>query len=208
MKNLPSMAEPVQTTPLRAIAALAEELDGGIYPGGGMVAALVACMAASLVAAAADRSRESWPDAGGVRAQAQALRRRALDLAERDAAAYALAREALGQRHREAVPGSVADDQAARDWRLGTAVERAAEPVLELAASAADIAELAAAVALRGAADVRADALVAAQLAAAATHAAAQLVQVNLVVGDRQPGVLARGYSEAAAAALAAAQAG
>jgi methenyltetrahydrofolate cyclohydrolase len=190
-----------------SIAAFAEELDAHPYPGGGAVAALVAALAASLAAAAADRSRTRWEDAGGARAQAQALRRRAIELAERDAAAYAAAREALARRGLE--PGvTPGEDQAARDWRLGTAVERAAGPPLELAATAADIAELGGVIAMHGAAEVRADAVVAAMLAAAATRAAAQLVQINLVVGEQQPAVLARGYADAAAAAAAAAEAG
>jgi methenyltetrahydrofolate cyclohydrolase len=190
-----------------SIAAFAEELDTHPYPGGGAVAALVAALAASLAAAAADRSRTGWDEAGGARAQAQALRRRAIELAERDAAAYAAARDALARRLLEpgVTPGA---QQAARDWQLGTAVERAAGPPLELAATAADIAELGGVIATRGAADVRADAVVAALLAAAATRAAAQLVQINLVVGEQQPAVLARRYADAAAAAAAAAEPG
>jgi formiminotetrahydrofolate cyclodeaminase len=172
-----------------AITAFAEELDeGGAQPVSGAVAALVTALAASVAAAAAERSRADWNEAGGARAQAQALRRRAVELAERDAAAYALAREALAER--------------VDDWRLGDAVERAAEPPLALAASAADVAQLARAIADRGAGDVRADALVAATLAAAAARVAAHLVHINLVVGgDQQPAVLAQSYAESAAAA-------
>jgi formiminotetrahydrofolate cyclodeaminase len=191
-----------------AIAAFAEELDAHPYPGGGAVAALVAALAASLAAAAADRSRTGWDEAGGARAQAQALRRRTIELAERDAAAYAAAREALARLARETGIGPDGEDQAARDWQLGTVVERAAGPPLELAASAADIAELSAVIAVRGAADVRADAVVAAILAAAATRAAAQLVQINLVVGEQEPAVMARRYAAAATAAATAAEAG
>jgi formiminotetrahydrofolate cyclodeaminase len=190
-----------------AIAAFAEELaEGDGYPAGGAVAALVAALAASLVAAAADRSRAEWGEAGGVRAQAQALHRRAVELAGRDAASYAVAREALAERVPRSERHAPGSDQAARDWRLGEAVEQAAEPPLELAASAADIAALAAVVAAKGAGDVRADAAIAAVLGAAAARAAARLVRINLVVGDQQPGNLAQDYAEAAAAAAAAAE--
>ena len=190
-----------------SIAAFAEELDTHPYPGGGAVASLVAALAASLAAAAADRSRTEWKEAGGARAQAQSLRRRAIELAERDAAAYATARDALTQSRLERQAGSVSEGQTKRDWRLGVAVEEAAGPPLELAASGADIAELAALISARGAAEVKADAVIAAVLAAAATRAAAQLVKINLVVGQQESSVQARRYADAAAAAAASAQA-
>src|SRR5437588_477846 len=80
--------------------------------------------------------------------------------------------------------------------------ERAAEPPLELAANAADVAELARAIADRGAGEVRADALIAATLAAAGARAAAHLVRINLVVGgDQEPAALAQSYAATAAAA-------
>ena len=191
-----------------SIAAFAEDLDAHPYPGGGAVAALVAALAASLAAAAADRSRTEWEEAGGARAQAQALRRRAIELAEHDAAAYATARDALAHSRLEPGVGSATQEQATRDWRLGVAVEKAAGPPLELAATAADIAELAAVIATRGASDVRADAVIAAMLAAAATRAAAQLVQINLVVGQQDASIQAGKYAEAAALAAATAEAG
>jgi formiminotetrahydrofolate cyclodeaminase len=172
------------------------------YPSAGVAAAQVAALAASLVATAADRSREQWEDAGGSRAQAQALERRVSELAERGATAYAAAREALAR-----PPGGDDEDQGARDWELGIAVEEAAGPPLELARAAADLAALAAVVARRGVGEVQVDAAIAAVLAAAAANAAAQLVQVNLVVGDQQPAELARQYADAAAAAAASATA-
>lgn len=191
------MAESAAQIALGSLAAFAEELDADTFPGGGTVAAVVAAQAAALAAAAADRSRAGWEEAGGMRAQAQALRRRAIELAERNTSAYAAARDALAQpRH------------GARDWILGVTVEQAAGPPLELAASAADIAELAAVIATRGAEDVRADAAVAAILAAAATRAAARLVEINLVVGHQDAAVRARGYADAAVAAAARAEAG
>jgi formiminotetrahydrofolate cyclodeaminase len=183
VKNLPSMAE---TNP---------------YPSGGAVAAEVAQLAASLLSAAADHSRDHWPEAGCARAQAQALRRRAARLAERGAGAYELAREALAQRAVAAIHG-----EADRDWRLGAALEQAADAPLELAANAADIAELAKEIARRAPDEVHADVVIAALFAAAAARAAAGLVAINLAVGGKQPAVVARRYAEAAATAAAAAE--
>ena len=175
--------------------------------GGSAVAQLVA-LAASTAASAADRSRQAWNEAGGARAQAQALHRRALELAERVEVAYAAAREALAQRAATAAEGSTDEHQHARDWRLGAAVEEAAQPPLELAASAADVAQLAQAIAARAADEVRADAVIAAELAAAAARSAARLVEINLIVGRDQRFIeAARRYAEMAAAAAAAADA-
>jgi formiminotetrahydrofolate cyclodeaminase len=174
-----------------------------------VVAALVAALAATLAAAAADRSREVWDEAGGARAQAHSLRGRAVSLAERDADTYAAARLALAERGIDIEPGDDPEQQRARDWRLGRAVMRAAKAPAELAASAADIAELAREIAARGAYDIRVDAVIAASLAAAAARAAAQLVEVNLVVGgDQEPAVRARTQADAAAAAAASAASG
>lgn len=190
----------------RLITALAgERANGDGHPAGGAAAAVVAALAAELAAGAADCSRAQWDEAGGARAQAQVLRRRAVSLAERDATAYAAARRALGERG-HATSG---DDGTVRDRQLGVTLEQAADPPLALAAAAADIAELAALIAARGAGDVRADAGIAAVLAAAAARAAARLVQINLVAGgDRRRTERAREHAEAAAAAAAAALAG
>jgi formiminotetrahydrofolate cyclodeaminase len=199
VKNLPAVEETSPLPPTRLIETIERELvniEG--YPAGGAVAALVAGLAASLAAAAADRSREDWDEAAGARAQAQALARRAGALAEWDATEYARAREALASR------GPSGPEDAGSDWRLGMAIERAAAPPLALAATAADVAELAAGIATWGAADVKPDAAIAAGLAAAAARAAAGLVRVNLVLGgDRAPAARADAYADAAAAASA-----
>jgi formiminotetrahydrofolate cyclodeaminase len=107
-------------------------------------------------------------------------------------------------------PGDHPDAESAevRDWRLGHAVKQAAEPPLELSACALTVAQLAQLIASNAAGEVRADAAVAAQLAAAAAKAGAHLVEINLVVGgDRQPAVQARELADAAAAAAAQASA-
>jgi hypothetical protein len=77
-----------------------------------------------------------------------------------------------------------------------------------LSACALTVAQLAELIASNAAGEVRADAAVAAQLAAAAARAGAHLVEINLVVGgDRQPAVHARELAEAAAVAAAQASA-
>jgi methenyltetrahydrofolate cyclohydrolase len=166
--------------------------EGEADPAGGPLAAVVAALAASLLAAAANRSRDGWDDAPGARAQAQALRRRALRLAEGDAAAYVDARAALAQR------GGPAESQD-RDARIGEAVSLAGQVPLEIGAAAGDVAQLATEIAAHGSAEVRADAAVAAILAAGAARAAAQLVEINLVAGaDEQLVTLARRRAQAA----------
>jgi formiminotetrahydrofolate cyclodeaminase len=175
---------------------LSEQLAAGsAQPPGGAVAALVAGWAASLAAAAADRSRPEWEEAGGARAQAQALRTRALALAQRGAEAHAEALESL-LAARSAAKAAPAET---RDWQLRIAVEESAQAPLELAACGLDIAELAQLIATHAAGDVRADAAVAAQLAAAAARAGAHLVEVNLVVGGQhEPAARARDLARAA----------
>jgi formiminotetrahydrofolate cyclodeaminase len=173
--------------------------EGGAEPAGGPIAGVIAALAASLAAAVADRSRADWEGAAGARAQAQALRRRALALAAGDVDAYAGARAALAQR------GDAADPRV-RDVRLGDAVALAAQAPLQIAATAADIAQLACDVATHGSGELRADAVIAALVAEAAARAAAHLVEINLVAGaDEQLVALARRQADAAATAAGAA---
>ncbi len=157
---------------LGAAAALSAELaeaDG--EPVGGAVAALAVALAAALVAATANHSRSGWPEAPGVRAQAKALRQRALTLAQGDIDAYAEARKALAGR------------SASSDLDLGQVVSLAAQVPQRIAEAAGDVAELAAAVADHGDPELRADAAIAAILAAGAARSAAHLVEINLVAG-------------------------
>ena len=67
-----------------------------------------------------------------------------------------------------------------RDWEIGEAYARAAEPPLELARIAADVAELAAELVHEALAGLRADAAAAAALAAGVAHGAVPLVAINL----------------------------
>lgn len=195
--SIPSLIE--QTSALNAQLA-----SGELEPSGGAVAALVAAWAASLAAAAAERSRREWGEAAGAIAQGHALRKRALKLAQRDAHAHAEAMERLAAR---GATGAGADERTeVSDWRLGLAVEQAAEPPLELAGCGLNIAQLAQTIAAHAAGEVRADAAVAAHLAAAAARAGAHLVEINLLVGgDREPAARARELADGAAAAAAAA---
>jgi len=196
VKNLPSLGK----------SDLSSIRESDLYPSGVVVAAQVAELAALLAFGVADHSREQWDEAAGACAQAQTLARRAAELGQRGAEAYVLARHALDDREEPPRP-TTDQDQARRNWQLGVAVEHAAEAPLELAASAADIAELAQRISIHAVDDLRADAAVATLLAAAAARAAARLVEINLAVGEKRQAVTARGYAEAAAAAAASVEA-
>jgi formiminotetrahydrofolate cyclodeaminase len=147
----------------------------GRTPGGGSVAALVTALAAALLAKIA-RTSTAWPDSSGVAAQAESLRDRAAPLAQATAEEY---EAALQAREDEGESGE------RRDFALGRAYARAAEPPLQIARAAADVAELAVVVARNGDPAFHADAVIAALLAAAAASTAAELVGVNLTASAR-----------------------
>jgi methenyltetrahydrofolate cyclohydrolase len=152
-------------------------------PGGGSAAALVGAMAAALCAKVALLSAD-----GGSAAQAAALCRKLTALAEEDARLFKTALSELELR----------DD----DFKLGRALEQAADAPLRIAESCADVAALASALAERGALAQQADARSAAALAAGAARAAAVLVEVNLGVSGADERVqLAQRFSEQANAA-------
>jgi formiminotetrahydrofolate cyclodeaminase len=138
----------------------------------GVVAALVAAMAAEVVSAAARRSA-GWEQAPGAAAQAHTLRLRIAPLADADARAYAEARELLAGGREET-------DSERRDFLLGRALALAAEVPLQIAEAASDVATLARDVAEQGASEARGDAVAAALLAGAAARAAGHLVEINL----------------------------
>jgi methenyltetrahydrofolate cyclohydrolase len=141
-------------------------------PAGGSATAAAVGAAAAIVAKAARLSTRHWREAGGALAQAEALRARAAPLAKADAEAYADALATL----RAPAGGS----QEARDAEIGAALSRAADVPLAIAVTAADVADLAAAVAENGNPNLRADAAAAAVLAEAGARAAANLVAINL----------------------------
>jgi formiminotetrahydrofolate cyclodeaminase len=132
----------------------------------------VTAAAAGLLAKVARASKEGWPDAAGVAAQAESIRDRVAPLAQLDADEYEAA--LLAQRDGAEQAGD------RRDFALGRAYARAAEPPLRIVEAAADVAELAVVVARNGEGSLRADAAAAGALAAAAARSAAELVAVNL----------------------------
>ena len=141
-------------------------------PGAGPAAALATAAAAALVAMAARFSRGSWADASTTVAQAEALRRRALQLAREDAEALDAVLAARAS--------PVDPRPEARDFHLGRTLARAADAPLAIGETACDVALLAAQVADQGDAELRPEAATAALLAHAAARTAAHLVEINL----------------------------
>ncbi len=179
---------------LRLREFLDEVAAEGRTPGGGTVAALVTAAAAGLLAKVARASKGAWPDAAGIAAQAVSLRDRAAPLAQVAADEYVAALRA----REETGEGSV----ERRDFALGRAYARAAEPPLRIVEAAADVAHLAVAVARHGEPSLRADAVAAGALAAGAARAATELVAVNLTASAGDERVLrARALTEEAARA-------
>lgn len=182
------------------LPALLEELAAPReVPGAGSALAAALATAAAVVQMAARLSPDSWTDAAGVAAQAEALRERAVQLVDEDADAYRLALEARAaadenagpeQRHSrvEASPAKPATP-AQRDWALGRVTAAAAEPPLALARVAADLAELCAAAGARVEPRVHADVAAAASLAAAVARGARELVATNLTALADDPRV-------------------
>jgi formiminotetrahydrofolate cyclodeaminase len=155
-------------------------------------------MAAGLVAKAARCSGEDWPDAAGVVAQAEALRRRASSLASVDADVYEQALAVLRD------PGEQAPEL--RDAAIARALEEAADVPLRIAAIASDVAVLGELVATCGNQALKAEAVAATVFAEAGARAAAHLVAVNLATmpGDERVVDARRLVDEARAAARAA----
>jgi formiminotetrahydrofolate cyclodeaminase len=163
-------------------------------PGGGSVAALVTAAAAGLLAKVARASSDTWPEARGIAAQAESLRDRVAPLAQLDAEEYEAALQARSDVGEE--PGE------RRDFALGRAYARAAEPPLQIVEAAAHVAVLSVSVAQHGNPSLRADAVAAAALAAGAARAAAELVAVNLTASADDERVLrARRLADEAARA-------
>lgn len=145
-------------------------------PGGGSSAAWAAALGAGLVEMSARFGpKESENDAARDRLQivgdrAAELRRRLLDLAERDLDSY---RPVLVARR-------LPSEDPERPNRLDAALEQASEVPLELARLAAEVATLGGEVAETGGADIRGDAIASVILAEAAARAATSLVELNL----------------------------
>lgn len=146
-------------------------------PGGGSIAALTIGLAASLVAMVARSSRDSWPEAPGISAQALELAERCPRLARDDARAWEEAFERLQ---------AAVDAPADSDGRLSDVLSTSADLPLRIAETGADVTALAALAARLGDGALRADAVSAAMLAHAGTQVAVHLIGVNLgtVEGD------------------------
>jgi formiminotetrahydrofolate cyclodeaminase len=141
-------------------------------PGGGSVASFATEMAASLTAMAARFASGHWEGAAGAVAQAETLRHRAAPLAGDDAEAYENVLTAMR------MPADL--ETEVRDTLIGETLSRAADVPLAIARCAADVAELAAEVAVSGNPNLRGDAAAAAILAASAVRVAGNLVEINL----------------------------
>jgi formiminotetrahydrofolate cyclodeaminase len=183
-----------------SLPALLDELAAPReVPGAGSALAVALATAAAVVQMAARLSPESWADAAGVAAQAEALRERSAQLVDDDAEAYKRALEARAAADQTARPEQ-------RDWSLGRITAAAAEPPLALARLGADLAELCAAAGARVEPRVHADVAAAAAVAAAVARGARELVAVNLTAlpGDERVEEADRlvGAAEAAAKSL------
>jgi methenyltetrahydrofolate cyclohydrolase len=152
-------------------------------PGGGSIAALTVGLSAALVAMVARSSRDSWPDAAGVAAQAIELADRCPSLARDDARVWQHAFTTL-RRAESTVASCDAPADERRDFELGALLADAADVPLAIAETAADVASLASLAARLGEGSLRADAASAAVLAHGGAKVAAHLVAVNLGTRD------------------------
>ncbi len=145
-------------------------------PGGGGAAALTAAMAAGLLGMAARFSTSQLVDAAGRAAHADRVRTQVAALAEQDAEAYQAVLAAF------ALPRDADSDVRRRQIRRS--LERAARVPTEIAEAASGIAIEAAELTGRCNPNLRGDAFAAATLAAAAAQAAAELVRLNVELGE------------------------
>ena len=145
-------------------------------PSGGAAAAITAAMAAGLVGMTARFSTAQLIDAAGRAAHADRVRNRVAALAEQDAEAYQAVLAAF------ALPRE--PEPEVRSRQIRRSLERAARVPTEIAEAASAVAVEAVELAKRGNPNLRGDAFTAATLAAAAARAAAELVRLNVELGD------------------------
>ena len=141
-------------------------------PASGSAAAAVIAMASALLEKVARLSAARWASADAALEEAHALRLRAEELVEADANSYMSYVEAV--RSARGVHGK------SRERAIAPARAATVDVPLAIARLAAEAVDLADALAENGNPNLRADAMVAATLAAAAATAAARLVAVNL----------------------------
>ena len=158
-------------------------------PASGTAATVVLELALALVVKVVARSGNDGP-MGALTSQVRAVHRRLEGEGDRVEATYTAALDALA-----------AGDRLA----IGQGVGEALDAVLRLGGTAADVAELARAVADRCDPVARPDAAAAAALAAAAAAVAAHLAGLNLLAAADERAGKARALADAAAASAAAA---
>jgi formiminotetrahydrofolate cyclodeaminase len=164
-----------------AVSQIAERLALAFpVEGAGVVAAGVLELASALTESIARASLDSWTEARGAAIQAATLRARAHQAGIANARAYAAARAALARQPQQGVTG--------RDAALLAALVAAADTLLAIATTGADVAGLAAEVAARCEPALRADAAACTELAVSAVRSAATLVDINLALlpGDQR----------------------
>lgn len=154
-------------------------------PGGGSASAVAASLAASLVAMVGSLShgRPKYVDHHGLHEHAipsaNRLARELLDIADEDAAAYAACAFALK------LPREAFADKEYRDQQVRTTAQVAAEVPLRCVERCHDVLLLAEALSGRSNVNASSDLRVAALLAEAAGHGAAENVLVNIpLIGD------------------------
>jgi formiminotetrahydrofolate cyclodeaminase len=164
------------TDPHGADGRLAALMDGLAsdrpVPASGSAAAAVIAMASALLEKVARLSTAKWAGADAAVEQAHALRLRSEELVEADANSYLAYVEAV--RSAKNIQGK------ARERAIAPARAATIDVPLAIARIAAETVELADTLAENGNPNLRADAIVAATLAAAAATAAATLITVNL----------------------------
>jgi len=141
-------------------------------PASGSASAAVIAIASSLLEKVARLSRAKWASADAALEEAHALRLRAEQLLEADANAYM----AYVDARRSAKDMSDTE----RDRVIAPARAATVDVPLAIARLAGEAVELAATLAETGNPNLRADAMVAATLAAAAASSAARLIAVNV----------------------------
>jgi methenyltetrahydrofolate cyclohydrolase len=152
-------------------------------PGGGAVAAVALALAAGLTAMAARFAPDDWERRAEIVGRAEELRAQAEPLADADADAYGAFMAA----------------------RTDESLERIVAIPFELAEIAAEVTDLAVAVAGEGNPNVSGDAAAGADLAAAVASIAARLVRINAGAADERTQAARRLAAQAAEAAARAA---
>jgi formiminotetrahydrofolate cyclodeaminase len=156
----------------RFFAALASRKP---VPAGGSAAAAAVAMAAGLVEKAARLSTDHWIGAANIGKRAAVLRKLASILVDADATAYTDYVKAL-----RAAKGL---HTAERERILGPVRVRIIEVPLTVVRSAAEVADMAAAMAEHGNPNLRSDAIVALELAAAAARSGGATLSANVRSG-------------------------